>query len=282
MAPRRINHVPNTMSQGSNKALELGLVSDEVTPDFQEAVAFGLERGIRLYEIRVLNTGRIPNISADEFETVKRTVKETGISITALSPGIFKHEVDKTEALNNELHDALPRTIAMAKELNCPMIIVFGFHQNDQPYSEQVTLAQKYVAAAADLCAQHGIMVTIENEPGFVCDTGTRTAEFIRSLGKANVKANWDPCNSWGMEEEPYPDGYEAIKPYIGNVHIKDTALGGLVKCCPVGEGKIDWDGQMKALVRDGVVAHATIETHCEPLKENTDHNIRVIRQMMA
>jgi len=270
------------MSNETKHALELGLVSDEVTSDFPEAVAFGLERGIRLYEIRVVNSGRIPNISNEEFDIIKRTVAETGIAITALSPGIFKHEVDKNDALDKELNDDLPRTIAMAKELNCPMIIVFGFHQNDQPYDTQAAIAREYVAKAADICQRHGIMITIENEPGFVCDTGTRTAAFIKELNKPNVKANWDPCNSWGMEEEPYPDGYEAIKPYIGNVHIKDTALGGLVKCVPVGEGKIDWDGQMKALVRDQVVKHATIETHCLPLKENTDHNIRVIRQMMA
>ena len=82
-------------------------------------------------------------------------------------------------------------------------------------------------------------MVTIENS-GIVCDIGTRTAEFIRSSA-ANVRPT-DPCNSWGMEESPIRR-IRAIKPYIGNVHIKDTALGGLVKCRPVGEGKIDWDG---------------------------------------
>jgi sugar phosphate isomerase/epimerase len=261
--------------------LALGLVSDEVCPDFAEAVAFGLERGIELYEIRVVNSGRIPNIDPQEFEAIKATVKQTGIKVTALSPGIFKHEVHQTEALDHELEVVLPKTIAMAKQLDCPMIIAFGFHQNEQAYDDQAAIGRSYMGRAADLCAEAGLTLTIENEPGFICDTGTRTAAFIQAINKPNLKANWDPCNSWGMEEEPFPDGYEVIKPYIGNVHIKDTALGGLVKCVPVGEGKIDWDGQMKALVRDQVVRHATIETHCEPLKENTDHNIRLIRKMM-
>lgn len=270
------------MLNDKSQPLDLGIVSDEVSPDFPEAVQFGLERGIRLYEIRVLNSGRIPEIDPAEFEVVKKTVAHTGIRITALSPGIFKHPVDQTEALDHELAVVLPKTIEMARILRCPMIIVFGFRQNDQPYDEQARVASEYVAKAADLAAEAGITITIENEPGFVCDTGTRTAAFIKNLNMENVKANWDPCNSFGMEEVPYPEGYEAIKPYIGNVHIKDTAKGGLVECVPVGMGKIDWKGQMQALVRDRVVSHATIETHCLPLKENSDHNIRVIREMMA
>jgi hypothetical protein len=48
-----------------------------------------------------------------------------------------------------------------------------------------------------------------------------------------------------------------------------------------VGEGNIDWQGQVQALVRDRIVRHITIETHCHPLVENSQKNVQVLRKML-
>ncbi|RIK68470.1 hypothetical protein DCC62_24265, partial [candidate division KSB1 bacterium] len=64
--------------------------------------------------------------------------------------------------------------------------------------------------------------------------------------------------------------------------HVKDTIKGSLVECVPVGEGKVDWQGQLRALARDKVVEHVTIETHCLPLIENSKKNLEVVRRMLA
>jgi L-ribulose-5-phosphate 3-epimerase UlaE len=80
----------------------------------------------------------------------------------------------------------------------------------------------------------------------------------------------------------PYPDGYEAIKKWIVNVHVKDTIKGSLLACVPIGEGKVDWEGQIQALVRDRLVEHVTIETHCLPLIENSQKNLQWLRQRLG
>jgi hypothetical protein len=49
----------------------------------------------------------------------------------------------------------------------------------------------------------------------------------------------------------------------------------------PVGEGKVDWEGQMQALVRDAAVKQVTIETHCLPLIENSQKNLQRLRQIL-
>ena len=123
--------------------------------------------------------------------------------------------------------------------------------------------------------------LAIENEPGFLCDSGSRTHRMIQEVGSPHLGANWDPCNAYGTEETPYPDGYDAVRPSIFNVHVKDTRSGALIECVPVGEGAVDWEGQLSALVRDRPVEHITIETHCLPLVEKSRQNVTVLTRML-
>jgi sugar phosphate isomerase/epimerase len=262
--------------------LELGLVSDEVSPDFREAVRHGLGWGILRYEIRVLKSGRVPNVDPSEFDDVLACTREHGLRITALSPGIFKHPLSRTAELERELSETLPATIRMAKTCGSPMIILFGFQREKQEPAERINLARTYLRRAAEIGEKAGIRLAIENEPGFWCDTGANTRQLIESVGSPALGANWDPCNAYGTAERPYPDGYDAIKSVIANVHAKDTRKGSLIECVPVGEGVIDWQGQVRALLKDRLVEHITIETHCHPLVECSRKNVETLRRMMA
>ena len=261
--------------------LELGIVSDEVTPDFSEAVRHALGWGIRKFELRVLTSGRVPQVEEAEVAAVEEIVRARQIQITALSPGLFKHELSKEVELEREVRETLPATITLARRLGAPMIIIFGFHREAGESPGRYQDAVGWMRRAAAVAEAAGIRLAIENEPGFWADTGVNTRKLIRDVGSKFLGANWDPCNAFGTTERPFPEGYAAIKDVIINVHIKDTAQGALIKCVPVGEGVIDWKGQMAALMRDRVVSHATIETHCHPLVENSRRNVETVRKYM-
>ncbi len=261
--------------------LELGIASDEISSDFNEAVQYGLKWGIKKYEIRVLKSGRIPEVDEQEIEEVLKTINKHALTITAVSPGLFKLPVSDP-GIDHELEVLLPKTIEFAKRVNSNMIIVFGFKSDGTDIEAQRTKGVEIMKRAAKIVEKENMMIAIENEPGFVCDTGTNTAKFIERVGHPLVRSNWDPCNSYGADEQVYPDGYQAIKKYIVNVHAKDTKLGGLVKCLPLGEGIIDWPGQIEALLNDQVVKHITIETHCLPLVEQSEKNVHYLKQLLA
>jgi sugar phosphate isomerase/epimerase len=262
--------------------LALGIVSDEITLDFRTAVRHGLRWGITRYEIRCLTSGRVPDVAAAEWQDVLRAVREDGISITALSPGIFKHPLTGGAELEHELAEVLPRTIAMAGECGASLIIAFGFRRTAGEPASHHDAAVGYLRRAAEAASRAGVTIAVENEPGFHCDTGLHTRRIIEEVGSPALGANWDPCNAYGTDEVPYPGGYEAIKPVIVNVHAKDTLKGSLIQCVPIGEGTIDWKGQINALMHDRIVRHITIETHCLPLVEQSDKNVRTLRTMMG
>ena len=264
--------------------MEIAIVSDELTPDFEQSVETAGEWGIRLFELRMLSTGRVPGISDAERRDLHRIIDEYGVRITALSPGLFKYFVDDAGRLQADMEDMLPRTLDLAAELGVSSVIVFGFQRRDRSSIEEEELVLQSLREAAAIAKASQQDLLIENEPGYWFDTGINTARMIERIDRPNLFANWDPCNAYlgPGQEAPFPDGYHAVKRFIRNVHVKDTIEGSLVRCVPVGEGVIDWKGQMEALVRDGLVGHITIETHCEPRISNSRRNMEMVRTLLA
>jgi sugar phosphate isomerase/epimerase len=262
--------------------LEFGMVSDEISPDFNEAARYGGEWGISIFELRVLRTGRIPAVDQGELREVQALVKGNGLRITALSPGIFKLPLSQTTKLEEELSTTLPKTLALAREFGASLVIAFGFQREQNEKPEMFSQAVDFMSLAAEKAGKEGIKIIIENEPGFWCDSGANTAKLIQAVNSPFLRANWDPCNGYGTAERPFPEGYEAVKQYIANVHVKDTKEGSLTRCVPVGEGAVNWKGQLAALVRDQLVRHITIETHCLPLVEKSKQNVETLKQYLA
>lgn len=261
--------------------LEFGMVSDEVSPDFNEAARYGGEWGISIFELRVLKTGRVPAVEQTELREVQNLVKAKGLKITALSPGIFKLPLSQTVKLEEELVTTLPKTLGLARDFGAKLVIAFGFQREQNEKPELFSRAVDFMSRAAEVAGKEGITIIIENEPGFWCDSGVNTAKLLLAVNSPYLRANWDPCNGYGTAERPFPEGYEALKKYIANVHVKDTKEGSLIRCVPVGEGAVNWKGQLAALVRDQVVRHITIETHCLPLVENSKRNVDTLKQYL-
>ncbi len=258
--------------------IALGIVSDEVSPDFKEAARHATSWGISIFEIRVLKTGRIPSVDAGELRELKAVVQQQSLTISALSPGVFKFPLSQTPKLEEELAGTLPRTFDLAGDLGASLVIVFGFQREAGEKPENFRKAVDLMARAAEKARGRGVTLVIENEPGFWCDSGANTARLIAAVNSPNLRANWDPCNGYGTAEKPYPDGYESIRKFVANVHVKDTKEGALIRCVPVGEGAVDWRGQLEAIVRDQVVKHITIETHCLPLVEMSKQNVETLK----
>lgn len=259
--------------------LEIAIVTDEIALDIRTAIAEGLKLGIRKYELRCLGSyeKRIPNVDAQDYQYLLDLVRANTIQITALSPGTLKIKPSDTAGVQKALQETLPKTFAMAQELHAPLIISFSFLRDDTPEQEVVALYGKI----ADLAAPFGLTIAIENEPGFYCDSGQNTAQLLKLAGRKNLMANWDPANAIGTGELPYPVGYEALKPFIRNVHVKDAIIDAREGCKLLGEGGVNWIGQIVALHRDAVVTHVTLETHQTPLLESSQLCYRRLKMLI-
>jgi len=263
------------------RSLAIGIITDEVSSNFREAVSLARMWGVSAFEIRSLQSGRIPVVDSMELAEVREIVLRDRLAVSALSPGIFKQSVLNEAAIEREINNVLPETIEVAKTLKTKLIIVFGFQREKAEPPENLDRAVQYIKRAANIAERNGLRIAVENEPGFWCDSGSATSDIIRRVGLKAAGANWDPANAIGTGERPYPEGYSAIRNFVMNVHVKDTTESALRGCVPVGEGVVDWPGQIKALANDGTVGLLTIETHCPPLAENSLKNVRTVQKYL-
>lgn len=262
--------------------MKIGIVTDEISLNVEESLGYCNKWGIDRVEIRCLSSGRVPYISDEELNKFIELKNNYGIKVTALSPGFFKGKFAEKEKYEEEINKHFPNLVKMCEKFDTQLIIVFGFNRDKNEPESNIDGVVNVFGEISLKAEKYGLKIAVENEPGFWCDTGSSTANIIRKVNMKNFGSNWDPANAfYENAEKPYPDGYNAIKNYIFNVHVKDTKLGSLVECCPIGEGLIDWDGQIKALIDDNIVEHVTIETHCLPLIEKSKIDIDRITEII-
>lgn len=262
--------------------MEFGILTDEISLNLDEALREGKAMGFRKYEVRCMDSyqERVPYFKKEYEDRLIREVKKGEIEITALTPGSFKIKLSETEKLRKQMEEDIPKTCELAVRMKCPMLILFGFLREEGHGVDEVV---EKLQQASEIASQYNLIFAIENEPISYCDTGENTADVIRKVDRDNIGINWDPGNAVSCGEAAYPIGYEAVKPFLKNVHIKDT-----IPIPPdkwenriIGEGGMNWVGQLKALRRDKLVPHLTLETHVFPLLESTREDMRRLRILL-
>ena len=51
--------------------MEIGFVTDEISPDVKEAIEIGVSWGITKYELRVIGENRVPNIDGKKIKEIE-------------------------------------------------------------------------------------------------------------------------------------------------------------------------------------------------------------------
>jgi sugar phosphate isomerase/epimerase len=159
----------------------------------------------------------------------------------------------------------LERCIDLCKAFETDRIRCFDFWRLDDPKPFRAAINDK-LRAAARTCAQHNLILLLENEMACNTGSGKEGAETLAAIREPNFMLNWDPGNSATFANDtPYPDDYKLLpKHRIGHCHCKDTIRepDGKAEWAPVGGGIIDWVGQFRAFQRDGYHYAVSLETH--------------------
>lgn len=262
--------------------VDIGVVTDEVSRNLEEAFDISSEWGISRFELREGSEARFPGFTDHEVAFVDSQIR-TGNRITAVSPGILKGHIQNKSSLRREMESTLPRAIELGVRFGCPLLIVFGF---ERASDETVGLRSEVMRAferVAQEAEEAGMTVAIENEPNFWVDRPRDTAEMLKEIGHPALKANWDPANShWGGYVPDYDD-FLTLRPFIANVHVKDHLPSDAeAPWRPVGRGETPWMEFLPWLVRETELNHVTLETHCQPLAESSRESLVWLRKTLA
>lgn len=271
--------------------LKLGIVADEISRDFREAVRTGLRAGLRRYEIRFLKSGRAPMCDREEMLEIERIRDGEGLEITALSPGLFKW-TDGADKFWREMAEVFPRSVEWAHRWKLQSLVVFGFQKPGATEENADTVSSDdppdwvidCLAEAAGEAAAENLKLLIEPEPVCWADSGTTTAGLIRRANSRAIGINYDPCNSaWALRRDPI-DEFAEVAPFIGNVHVKDQLDApkgsGIPRWVAPGEGMVDYRLHFAALKRIGYDSTISLEPHIDGRFETILRCIQAVERM--
>jgi len=253
----------------------LAVFTDEITQDFKLAVDVAVEYELDGIEIRSVWNNPPQAIPPDHVAKMKDILKGTGLKVCSIASPFFKCDIDSEEEYRQHL-DILRKCIHLGREFDCRMIRGFTFWRKGRYEEHKQRILDKF-EEPIKILKREGATLGIENEAATMIGTAKVLVPFLKELNSPYVRATWDPCNSCTddqVEEVPYPDGYELIKPHMVHVHVKDWGTDpqtGKLGCVPVGTGVIDYEGQFRALIRDGYKGYASLETHWRPKALSTE-----------
>lgn len=258
--------------------MKLGIVTDEVSLNLPFALGAAAALGLKRMELRGTSSGRVPFISEEEKELLEDMIDDYDFQISAISPGTFKCKL-RSDRFDRQLEE-FGKALDFAEEFEIPKVIIFAVERDkdDTPADYQTVL--NAVGEAALMAKNRGFIIAAENENGCWNDTPESILRLHRDLADTGLKLNWDPGNFHAASGLDYKEGYESLKEWIVNVHVKDSVgQGKFHRWAPLGEGEIDWASQITDIVRDMPDVDMSIETHCWPLLENTMVNLQKINE---
>jgi sugar phosphate isomerase/epimerase len=272
------------------------VITDEISQDFERALDVMLEYGVRSAELRGLWGANIMDLPPEGRERAKRALDERGMDVCGIASPVYKCNLyaDAAEETRGPLHLAversrdeqlalLERAIELARYFNTGLVRIFAFWKQGELTEAVLDRIVEALRPGVERAEDAGVVLGLENEHSCLLGTGEQAAAALRRINSPALRAIWDPGNAFFAGEQPYPTGYEAVKPYLVHVHLKDAEQGpdGKPRWAAVGHGEIRYREQAAALVSDGYDGVVSLETHYKTDSGNPEEASRLCLEGM-
>lgn len=258
----------------------VAVINDEISQDFDHACYVAAhDFGLQWIELRGMWKKNLTKLDANELSEARAILAKYRLRVTDIASPLYKVDwpgapLSKQSERRDQFHAAdefneqdalLEHCIDLAKTFATDRIRCFDFWRLDdvKPYRAAMN---EVLRKAAKRCAKSKLILLLENEMSCNTATGAEAAATLAAVTEHNFMLNWDPGNAATFPgSDPYPSGYDLLpKHRIGHCHAKSVVRepDGKWQWAPVGQGVVDWAGQLRALDRDGYRYAVSLETH--------------------
>jgi sugar phosphate isomerase/epimerase len=241
--------------------IRISAFADEISPDPTEQLSVLREEGIQLLDLRAVWDTNVLDLDDEQVATFKGALERFGIRVAAIGSPLGKVTIEAPFA--EELR-RLERAIVLAQTFGTPFIRVFSF---SPPSSGAASPASGYpdevitrLRAMTERARAAGITLLHENDGGLYGETIEGCVHLLQSVDDPHLGAVLDPANFIQCGEIPYPDAYEALRPWLRAVHVKDARPDGRVVL--PGEGAGRWPELLRRLRDNGFDGFLSLEPH--------------------
>lgn len=249
---------------------KLAAITDEIAQDFAHACDVVKEYGGVGAEIRSVWDTKVQALSDQQIKEMRAILGDKGMRVCCIASPFFKCDLGDAQAYREHL-DMLRRCLEIAHAFGINLIRGFTFWRKGPLEPVWGRIVGSFPEVVKILDEMDGVL-GIENEASCYLGTGGEVARLLAEVNHPRLGAVWDGANQVFAHAEPaYPDGYEAVRDRMVHCHVKDASWDGQkgdARCTPIGEGDIDYRGQMRALIEDGYQGFVSLETHWRPAEQ--------------
>ena len=237
----------------------LGAATDVFSPDVAAAASEMRRLGLQGAELRTINGRNILEARKDEVERVIAALRENKLEVVAIASPLLKCSLDEWKTQSQHVD----RVFDIANLAGARIVRVFSGSRVAEPgtaFERVVDILQDL----ADKAGHRGLIIGIENDRACNVSTAQEMAGVLAAIDHSNLQVVWDPASAYISGEKPFPSGYQMLDATrIALVHAKDCTLEGHKPVWePLGDGDIDWQGQIDALAEDGYERFINLETY--------------------
>jgi len=260
--------------------LRLGAITDEISDRFERSLALFNEWGLQDVEIHTLWGSSIERLEPGEVERLRRMLDEHGLRTCMLSSTVFlrcrifdgpppeawDRRFDSIAGTYAEHVAALRRCLETAAALGSPLVRVFGFWPDAGNPAAVVEVVVSRLREAADLAANLGIVLALENCPHSQLDHTRKVLEVLEAVRSPWLRLLWDPSNAWGCGERDLVGLIDRAAPHLAHMHLKGVRLGGGDSAgrayVPLDEGEVDYRQLLHGVLAAGYRGVFSLEPH--------------------
>ncbi len=235
----------------------LSIITDEISQDPETALALAKEFSFDGVELRSVWDTPVELLPEDRMQALAARIRECGLKVSAIASSFMKDDWQNDDRAKFE------RVVKACHVFDCKVMRGFSFWASEN-YSDAAFA--EYLAVYDDILEKEGLKLMLENDPAVNLNTGNTLARFFRAHSFRNIGIMWDPGNdiyTCGDAVKPFPDEYNAVKDFVGHVHVKDAVhVNGEAKGVALGDGWMDFVGQFRALIADNYAGWVTLEPH--------------------
>ena len=265
--------------------MELGVITDGISRDFEHALQVLTEGGLDRAELQYVWDSEVGDHSDEEIEKIKTLADAAGVQISCISrhnfAGLSVMDTEIGDAVYEQHMEGLRRCIRMAKAVGSPLVRIMSFRKEMIIFGgngAQDWIVSggawekflKHMEAPVKLAEEEEITLVVETGNNSMITSGYLGRKFVDAMGSDRLRILWDIPNTMYCTDIPYPDAYEEIKDIIGHVHIKDAVANisrATVVFQPLGEGDVApyMEDIANALKRDGYTGGVSYESVYRP-----------------
>ncbi len=254
--------------------MRLSFITDEATQSFEEAVGLALSEGFSGVELRSVEGMPIDAVPTGTLREWRRRLEGEGLFVPCIAGSFCKCAPEDRAGER----DKLMRLMEAADILGAGLVRGFAFFApSGGPLPPEVCAGHLY--GFREDIKKGGKRLALEADPSVNTTNHAALARVLKLLDDDAFAAVYDPGNDLfdPLGERPFPEGYEAVRPYIAHVHVKDAVPGaGGPECVAPGEGLVGWADVLKRLAADGYDGWLSLETHYRKGKTLTEEQMRV------